>query len=217
MNWSHQACTDFLKDNNQAAILSYAEAMSRQNVEAAVLEEKRASEIGRMQERCLAAKNMRDLGLSEDDIKKVLGNNYCVVGEDIIDGNGGEKRGAVSTIVTPPTKKKSRKDPRSSGLVETGHLKTIEGRDGFDKLNQSEKLAYMNRVYDPIVKVYINPDRLFLLRINKIVACYRNCCGSNEDAFNTKFCNKKGTWSVTTAIKTVKECVTCQANKASKE
>ena len=38
MNLSHQACTDFLKDNNQAAILSYAEAMSRQNVEAAVLE-----------------------------------------------------------------------------------------------------------------------------------------------------------------------------------
>jgi hypothetical protein len=134
-----------------AAILTNAEAMVQQGAEAATLHALRTNELARMAMVNDIVQNFRDLGITEENIQKGMG-NYLISGcnnDHAVPKRTGD---VVPVAITPPAKKPRPKDPRTGAVTTTlagREQKSVEGRDQFDKMSTSEKLTFLDRVRNP--------------------------------------------------------------------
>jgi hypothetical protein len=112
---------------------------------------------------------------------------------------------AAETEVSVPKKKEQRQGE-----------KTIDGRKNFSQWPADKKLDFMDKHADPDTGAYCNSDRQWLIRINPIAACFRNCCKCDIDHFlSLHGVNKKNggkNFSVQDLTKTgekLKGCAVC--------
>lgn len=101
------------------------------------------------------------------------------------------KRGATSKVA----KRESRKGK-----------KEITGREGFQHWNAEKKLDFIHAQSDENTSEYRNDARQWLMRVNPIAACFRECCDERTDLFLSKHGNGKGNFSVSGGVSGCAEC-----------
>ena len=115
------------------------------------------------------------------------------------------KRAAGSTLVVGQAAKKKKPEKRKG-------TKVIEGRKEFSKLSPEAKIDFMEQYESADAGTYLNSDRTWIYRCQKIMRCYRRCHNSNKASFLNLHRNKKGAFEYSKVADTItKECPGCKA------
>ena len=107
----------------------------------------------------------------------------------------------LGVIVAPKSNK--RKENRRGD-------KTIEGRNNFQTWPAEKKLEFIDHNADFSTGDYAKGCRSWLIRVNPIAKCFRDCCNRNVDAFLLKHGNDKGNFSASSLGASMSGCEHCK-------
>ena len=124
-------------------------------------------------------------GMEAESVERVLNKSFGDLGSSIVIGD-----------LVPIAKKPKKTHDRGSKALKPG--------PNMQTATATEKLQWMDEVFDPKMSEYIEKDRNHLKRMATIVRCFRTCCQRDVELFLAKHAPGKNNF----ANKNVK-CTDC--------
>lgn len=212
-----QDATSFLEGDLCSEILQHSQAHATLAAEQAALKESQKRDHLEVERHQAYVNSLIDAGVDPDLLRSTSVKYYSHVSVPLeamdndvvsvsVEGVDNNKRHAVMECVAP-TAKKGKEEPRKGKRKGT---KIVAGRDKLKSKTNNEKLVFIVANADAETGAYLDADRQWLLSTaNPMEKCFRVCHNSNTETFFTKYLNKHGKFSPTSAAKATKDCPTC--------